>query len=123
VARLKKSDHADFIWTKEQCQEAYEDLVIKIAMSSYAELEGRELAEENERLKKHAIFKPTPEIENNIRRKVRRGLWRATGRRASKVLHTAVNRAACRRHGNRFRYGIFQLGLVEIGGNSRLSRI
>ena len=64
------------LWTKEQCIEAYDEMMIKIALSSYAELDGQKSLEENERLKKMPEYAVTPEVEKKIRRTVDSALRR-----------------------------------------------
>ncbi len=64
------------LWTKEQCIEAYDEMMIKIALSSYAELDGQESLEENERLKNMPEYAVTPEVEKKIRHTVDRALRR-----------------------------------------------
>lgn len=84
----------DFIWDKQQCIEAYEDLMIKIAMSSYAEIEGEELLEENEQLKGSPQFQLTPEIEAKIRRIAQRQKIRKSVYRLGKGFYAVTNKVA-----------------------------
>lgn len=60
------------IWTRSQCAEAFDELLIKIAMSSFAELEGRELLKENERLKEEPEFQLPPGHEKMIRSAIKK---------------------------------------------------
>jgi len=69
-------------------------LMIKIAMSSYAEIDGQEALEENERLKESPLFKPVPESEKNIRRTVQREMLRNTVYHFGKGFYSVANKAA-----------------------------
>ena len=60
-------NNESLIWTKSQCMEAFDDLLIKIAMSSFAELEGGKLSKENEQLKRDPEFQLPPDHEKIIR--------------------------------------------------------
>lgn len=57
----------NLIWTRSQCAEAFDDMLIKIALSSFAELEGRELLKQNELLRNEPEFRLPPEHEKTIR--------------------------------------------------------
>lgn len=61
-------------WNTDDCQNAYDELMVKIAMSSYAEIEGRRLMEENE------IYKELPEFQlsDETFRKIEKLLDKAT---------------------------------------------
>ena len=85
---------APSLWTKEQCAEAYDDLMIKIGLSSLAEIEGRELLAENERLKATPQFKTTPEIEKRIRRTVEQGLRRKSFKKVMGGMYRATSHVA-----------------------------
>jgi|GEM_PF-343783 len=60
------------IWTRSQCMEAFDELLIKIALSSFAELEGREFLKENEQLKKEPEFQLPPDHEKMIRNAIKK---------------------------------------------------
>ncbi len=85
---------APSLWTKEQCVEAYDELMIKIGLSSLAEIEGRELIAENERLKATPQFKTTPEIEKRIRRTVEQGLRRKSFKKVMGGMYKATSHVA-----------------------------
>ena len=82
------------LWTKEQCVEAYDEMMIKIALSSYAELDGEESLEENERLKATPEYAVTPEIEKRIRRTVQREYFRKSVRRTAGRVYRAASLVA-----------------------------
>jgi hypothetical protein len=88
-------NNAASLWTKEQCVEAYDELMIKIGLSSLAEIEGEELLIENEHLKQTPQYSTTQEDKNRIRRTVERELRRksfkkVTGRVYRVTSHVAV---------------------------------
>ena len=87
--RLSK---ANFIWDKQQCLDAYDELMVKIAMSSYAEIEGQKLLEKNEHLK--ASHRDTSQIEKNIRRIVRKELLRSSARDFGKRFYSAASKVS-----------------------------
>ena len=83
-----------FIWNKQQCVEAYDELIIKIAMSSYAEIEGREMLKENDCLTKLPEHQITPEIEHEVRKIIFREKRRKFSHNFEKSVYLAVNRVA-----------------------------
>lgn len=82
------------IWTKSQCVEAFDDLLIKIALSSFAELEGRELLKENERLKKEPEFQLPKDAEKEIRSIIFQQRFRKSINAFSKVAYRAASKVA-----------------------------
>lgn len=53
-------------------QDALDDLILNAALSSLLEIEGNELIDENEALKKDPRFQLTPEIDKKIQRVIKR---------------------------------------------------
>ena len=87
-------NNASFIWNRQQCIEAYDELMIKIAMSSYAEIDGQEALQENERLKKSPQFKSVSKAEKNIRRIVQREMLQNTVYHFGKSVYSVANKVA-----------------------------
>ena len=85
---------APSLWTKEQCAEAYDDLMIKIGLSSLAEIEGRELLAENERLKATPEYAVTPEDKKKIRRTVERELRRKSFKKVTGKVYRVTSHVA-----------------------------
>lgn len=82
------------IWDKNQCIEAYNDLMIKIAMSSYAEIHGEELLKENERLKKLPEFQVPSNIEAIIQRDLRKHDFRKSVNLVLRKSYKVANKVA-----------------------------
>jgi hypothetical protein len=68
--------------------------MIKIGLSSLAEIEGQELLDENERLKSLPQFEVTPDIQKGIHQTVQREFLRKSLHRASQGIYKVVNRVA-----------------------------
>lgn len=60
------------IWNQDECLTALDDVILKTALSSLLEIEGRQLVEENERLKNDPRFQLSPEIDQKIQGALRR---------------------------------------------------
>lgn len=60
------------LWNEEDCNEAYDELLMKIALSSYAELDGQYLLQENEKIEKSPVSKEIPLFIDRILRKSRK---------------------------------------------------
>jgi hypothetical protein len=84
----------DFIWTEEQCREAYDDLMIKIAMSSYAGKQGKRLLDENEKLKRTPQFQTTTQAKERIRRTIQKEHFRKTMSRTAKGIYKVASKVA-----------------------------
>jgi hypothetical protein len=82
------------LWTKGQCEEAYDELMIKIALSSYAEIDGRKSLDENKRLKSSPQFTVTPEVESKIRRTVNKTFTHQSVSRAARGFYKATSKVA-----------------------------
>ena len=54
------------MWNQSQCEEAYDEVMLKIAMSSYAQIHGEKLMSENERLKNNPEFASASNAEEVI---------------------------------------------------------
>ena len=87
-------NESNFIWNKKQCIKAYDELMIKIAMSSYAEIDGQELMEDNKRLKILPQFQITPKAESNIRRIAWGHMLRKSVHHFNKGFYAITNKVA-----------------------------
>jgi hypothetical protein len=85
---------SSILWTKEQCVEAYDELMIKIALSSYAEIDGQESLQENERLKQTPQFSTTQEDKKRIRRAVERELGRKSFKKVTRRIYNVTSHVA-----------------------------
>ena len=62
------------MWNQSQCEEAYDEVMLKIAMSAYAQIHGEKLSLENERLKNNSEFvlkKDAEKVIDHILRRTR----------------------------------------------------
>lgn len=82
------------IWTKSQCAEAFDELLIKIALSSFAEMEGRELLKENERLKQEPEFQLPPDHEKTINKIIRKQKFQKSVKVIGKGFYRVMNKVA-----------------------------
>lgn len=57
-------------------REEYEEALIKLAMSSFAEREGQRLAQENEALKNDPFYQPSAEAERKFARSMNRRYYK-----------------------------------------------
>ena len=87
-------DDSPVLWTKEQCVEAYDEMMLRIALSRYAELDGQDSLDENDRLKATPEYAVTPETEKRIRRTVQREYFRKSVRRTAGRVYRAASLVA-----------------------------
>jgi len=74
--------------------QAYEELMIKIAMSSYAEIDGQEAIAENDHLKKIPQFQITSEVKKNIHRTVQKEALKKSIYRLGKGFYVVAGKVA-----------------------------
>jgi hypothetical protein len=87
-------NNAASLLTKEQCAEAYDELMIRIGLSSLAEIEGAALLADNERLKAAPQFRTTQEDKKRIRRTVERELRRKSFKKVTRRIYNVTSHVA-----------------------------
>lgn len=85
---------AEYILTEEQAVDAYDDLMIRIAISGYMKLHGQKVAEDNERLRQDPQYRLTPESAKRFERTVNRAFRKKAASLALKGVYRVVNKAA-----------------------------
>jgi hypothetical protein len=87
-------NEADYILTEEQAKEACDELMVRIAISSYTKLHGQQVAEDNERLRQDPAYQITPEARKRFERTVNRAFRKKSVALALKGVYRVANKAA-----------------------------
>lgn len=78
------------IWNRAECQVALDEVLLKTALSSLLEIEGKKLLVENEILKNDPRFQLSPEIDKKIQRALRgseiKKKFRVVGKKAGNLV-------------------------------------
>jgi len=75
-------------------REEYEEALIKLAMSSFAEREGQRLMRENEELKNDPLYQPTAEAERKFKRTINRHYYKQKTRNFLQTSYQHLNKVA-----------------------------
>lgn len=82
------------IWTKKECIENYDEVMLRIAMSSYAEIHGEEMIRENNALKQAQSYPHPPDIGKMIRKRLNKKRTKTAAHAIANQSYKALSKVA-----------------------------